>query len=87
MATDRFILSANAAEPVTSKPFSPATIARRLRAEVLALHNDEDGLSTVEMLLLLAVGVIILLAVVGFIFPQAWTRIKQWINNLLVLQP
>ena len=60
-----------------------AAIGRRLRAEVKSFHEDEDGLTIVEQLLILAVSVIILAGLLMWLFPNAWQAIRIRMNALI----
>lgn len=64
-----------------------AAAGRRIRAEVVAFHNDEEGLSTVEMLLLLLIGVVILAALVKLILPGVWDKIHKAIDDIMGWTP
>jgi len=57
--------------------------ASRLRRRLSAFHKGEEGLEAVETVIIIFVGVLILLAVVNFFFPQVWTKLKAAINDLL----
>lgn len=60
-----------------------AAFAQRARKAVVGFWKEEDGLSTVEMLLLLFIGLVIVIAIIKFVFPNVWNVIKNHINNLL----
>jgi Flp pilus assembly pilin Flp len=60
-----------------------AALSHRVRQAVRSFYKDEDGLSTVEMLLLLFIGLVIVIAIIKFVFPNVWNVIKNQINNLL----
>ena len=64
-------------------PTGMSAIARRIKTSVYNFCKEEDGLSTVEMLLLLFIGLVIVIAIIKFIFPNVWNVIKNQINNLL----
>ena len=52
------------------------------RTGFVTLYFDEDGLSTVEMLLLLFIGLVIILVILKWIFPNIWNRIQAMVNSI-----
>jgi hypothetical protein len=47
-----------------------------------SVHEDEDGLSTVEMILLLFIGVVIIVAILSFFWDTIWPRLELVIDEL-----
>ena len=60
-----------------------ASLWARARATVVSARDDEEGANTVEVILAIFVGVIILLALVRFFFPSIWNQLKQRMNDLI----
>lgn len=60
-----------------------ASKRERLLTYLRKFHEGEEGLTTVETLLLIFVAIVILLAVVKFIFPSVWDQVKAKIQELI----
>jgi hypothetical protein len=60
-----------------------AALRERVRAEVESFHKDEDGLSTIEMMLILLVGVLVLAFLISYFWDDVWSVIQQLIENIL----
>lgn len=59
------------------------TIATRaVRSSIVSFDREEDGLSTVEMLLLLFIGVVIIIAIIAYFWSYIWPTIQNIINDL-----
>ena len=69
---------------MSSEMPAPATgLAARMRRAVKALHRDEAGLNTIEIILIIFVAVIILIAILEFTENTLWNNIKDKIKDLL----
>jgi Flp pilus assembly pilin Flp len=42
-----------------------------------AFHNDEDGLETIQVVMIVAVAAIVLIALIKF-----WDQIKNWVKGI-----
>ncbi len=51
--------------------------------EVMAFHRDEEGLNTVESMLLLGAGVLIMIGLMTWLKPNVTTRVDGYVKNLL----
>lgn len=58
------------------------TCTRRVRSAWTSFDSDEAGLSTVEMLLLLFIGVVIIIAIIAYFWGTIWPTIQNIINDL-----
>jgi hypothetical protein len=52
------------------------------RAAVRSFDADEEGLSTVEMILLLFIGIVIIVAILTLFWDSIWPRLELVINEL-----
>jgi hypothetical protein len=55
---------------------------RSSRSALASFNSEESGLSTVEMLLLLFIGVVIIIAIIAYFWSYIWPTIQNIINNL-----
>lgn len=55
---------------------------RSVRTALTSFGSKEAGLSTVEMLLLLFIGVVIIIAIIAYFWSYIWPTIQNIINNL-----
>ena len=55
---------------------------RRIRSAWRSFASEEAGLSTVEMLLLLFIGVVIIVTIIAFFWNTIWPTVMNIINNL-----
>lgn len=55
---------------------------RRARRTLSAFHREEQGLNTVEALLLIAVAAIILIGLLRVFFPELFNQVKEKIREL-----
>jgi len=67
----------NIEETTDSEKLNPSSAGLR------ALHEDEKGLTTIEIVLLLFVAVIILIGLISYFNDKVWTAITGAINKLL----
>ncbi len=58
------------------------SFSNRFRAARDSFESDEAGLSTVEMLLLLFIGVVIIIAIIAYFWSYIWPTIQNIINDL-----
>jgi hypothetical protein len=58
------------------------SFSRRVRSARDSFDSDEAGLSTVEMLLLLFIGVVIIIAIIAYFWSYIWPTIQNIINDL-----
>jgi Tfp pilus assembly protein PilW len=58
------------------------TCSRRVRSAWASFDSDEAGLSTIEMLLLLFIGVVIIIAIIAYFWSYIWPTIQNIINDL-----
>ena len=57
-------------------------LGRRIRSAWRSFASEEAGLSTVEMLLLLFIGVVIIVTIIAFFWNTIWPTVMNIINNL-----
>lgn len=50
---------------------------------MMAFHRDQDGLKSVEMLLIIFIAAIILIAFIKVFFPEVLTKVKGKVMELL----
>lgn len=58
------------------------SFSRRVRSAMDSFDSEEAGLSTVEMLLLLFIGVVIIIAIIAYFWSYIWPTIQNIINDL-----
>ena len=58
------------------------SFSRRVRSAWDSFDSDEAGLSTVEMLLLLFIGVVIIIAIIAYFWSYIWPTIQNIIDDL-----
>jgi Flp pilus assembly pilin Flp len=51
-------------------------LARKMDA-LKAFHNDEDGLETVQVVMIIAIAAVVLIALIKF-----WDEIKTWVKGI-----
>jgi Flp pilus assembly pilin Flp len=51
-------------------------LSKRLK-KLWAFHNDEDGMETIQTVMLVAIAAIVLIVVIKF-----WDAIKQWLSDM-----
>lgn len=55
----------------------------KVRRAIILFHQDEQGLKSVEMLLLIFIAAIILIAFLKIFFPEVVQRVKGKVMELL----
>jgi hypothetical protein len=58
------------------------TTWKGLRNSLFTFHKEEDG-DAVQAILIIFVGVIILIALIKFFFPDVWEKLKEQITTLI----
>ena len=58
------------------------SIKERVVSAVKTFDSEEDGLSTVDKILLLFIGVVIIIALLSFFWDTIWPRVQETVNNL-----
>ena len=58
----------------------------KVRRTIILFHQDEQGLKSVEMLLLIFIAAIILIAFLKIFFPEVSQRVKGKVMELLGMQ-
>jgi hypothetical protein len=59
-----------------------AEINETVRGQMQSFHGDEAGLSTVEMILLLFIGVVIIVAILSLFWDEIWPKVQEIIDEL-----
>lgn len=76
-------MSAADSSPRHSVETAPAPTAWQSLGRSLSSFHDEERGDAVQAILIIFVGVIILIALINFFFPDVWNTLKERITTLI----